>query len=334
MHDNASQTKPTTRRARIDVERLRELTQERSQQAEASALPDILQQKQEELTRQREERMRRLREKFESHSEPQAHDTIDSSRIDDVAERPPQAAKPERSMVKRRKEYLEPKQHARLRDQIEHLWAVDKRFRNWSLLARAAGLSSGQAVKRAYEVNSSMATLRNIDTFARLHAGFGSRATRALKTGVPVSELQGFLTGASAAGDAAGAVAGAVAGAGAGAGAGAVAGAVAGARGRAPRTPAVTMETLGETPPTVDFAGLVELGHAVDTEVKRLWLVAKFFEDVARKAELPRTVRDSAARARRYLLEAVDLFAGSAADDGSGERVEAAGGAPATPSVH
>lgn len=318
MHDNASQTKPTTRRARIDVERLRELTQERSQQAEASALPDILQQKQEELTRQREERMRRLREKFESHSEPQAHDTIDSSRIDDVAERPPQAAKPERSMVKRRKEYLEPKQHARLRDQIEHLWAVDKRFRNWSLLARAAGLSSGQAVKRAYEVNSSMATLRNIDTFARLHAGFGSRATRALKTGVPVSELQGFLTGASAAGDAAGAVAGAVA----------------GARGRAPRTPAVTMETLGETPPTVDFAGLVELGHAVDTEVKRLWLVAKFFEDVARKAELPRTVRDSAARARRYLLEAVDLFAGSAADDGSGERVEAAGGAPATPSVH
>jgi hypothetical protein len=270
------------------LDRLREFSRDR--------LPDMIHRKQIESERITEERMRRLRERFETtpalppgggSGEGTPTPEVSAPGVTKKTEaKAPREPKMGRRRKKRRKEYLEPQQHRRLREQIEHLWAVDKRFRNWSLLSKAAGLSSGQAVKRAYEVNSSAGTLRNIETFARLHAGFGSRATEALKAGVPVEQLQAHLTGEQDAGPGTG-----------------------GSEKAARPEASVTMDQLGETPPSVDFASMIELGEAIDREVKRLWLLSRFFGDIAGRATLPRLVRDSAAQTRDHLDRAIATFA-------------------------
>jgi hypothetical protein len=304
----------------VRLERLRELGDQR--------LPDLLREREESSRRQVDARMERLAEQFRTRSED-ATRTAEAARSAgagagaggqdakrgapaDAAERGgrPGAArrggkKKERSA---RKEYLSSKQHARLREQVEHLWAVDKQFRNWSLLAKVAGLSSGQAAKRAYEVNSSLATLQNIDLFSRMHAGFGSRATNALKAGVTIEELQDFLTGGGAHG-----VESKAAAAEAAPGATARPRRARGAGGR-PRSGAkaavLAASDVAPEPPPVDAANLLEIAAAIDAEMKRLWEMVRFFDGVAGVRALPRAVRQAAADTQLHLRRAVAGFAG------------------------
>lgn len=286
---------------RVTTERLDKL-----RQLNQARLPDMIVQKQEETARQSEERMQRLMERFKTGSDTKTPDPAETKPVDETippSRRPSRASfdPPPRTRRSkgRKKEFTTPKQHQRLREQIEHLWAVDKRFRNWSLLAKVGGLSSGQAIKRAYEVNSSVQTLQHIETFARLHAGFGSRATNAIKAGIPIDELQDHLMARRGGGADA-----------------AETGQAATGQESAPAQvdtrhgrPTLSMDDLPETPPSVDFSNMIELGRAIDVEVKRLWLVAKFFEDVSQSAALPRVVRESARRSREHLIAAVGLFA-------------------------
>ena len=221
-----------------------------------------------------------------------------------------------------RKEFLDEKGHGRLVDAVDHLRAVDSRFENWSLLAKVMGLSSGQAAKRAYEVNSSLATLQNVEKFSRLHAGFGSRATTALKAGMPIGDLQTFLTdggtkGVESVGDAPVISAGAAAagsaaggarrrrrkqGAGRGAGAGDALDATVSALRQSSDLPAA--RGAGDT------ARLFEIAAAVDAELAGLWETLRFFDGVSRTAALPATLREAAAETRDHIRRAVDCFGG------------------------
>jgi hypothetical protein len=241
------------------------------------------------------------------------------------------AARGSRTAKSPRREFLEPKQHARLVEHVDHLRAVDRQFYNWSLLAKVMGLSSGQAARRAYEVNSSVATLANIERFAKLHAGFGSRATNALKAGLPIAELQDFLTGGGTRGVEAlreGAEEAAVA--------------APEARRRRPRrvqadsgqgsaaaetvAALLAASVLPAARPAVDVARLAEVAAAIDAELGRLWDSLRFFDGVARTTSLPRAVRAAAAETRRLLEEVLNGYGGeqvAAADPhGSGNGAE------------
>lgn len=304
------------------LEKLRELIQQR--------MPDIVERKTAAHARQGEERLQRTLERFRQETAAAERDGADGATSEAApsvptapAGRPaaraaaalgPAAARRRRSDAGRPKEYLTPKQHTRLKEQIEHLWAVDKRFKNWSLLAKVGGLKSGQAMKRAYEVGSSVGTLSNVETFARLHAGFGSRATRALQRGVPIEELQAFLTSGGADG----------------AEPEVEAPRAAGGRGRRRRASGPVPSSaagLPETPPSIDFASIIELGQAIDTEVKRMWLMSRFFEGLSEYAALPRFVRANARATRDKLREAIAIIAPELAD----EDLEAASGEATQP---
>jgi hypothetical protein len=245
-----------------------------------------------------------------------------------------------------RKEFLDPKQHAKMVEHVDHFRAVDRQYETWSLLAKVMGLASGQAAKRAYEVNSSLATLRNVERFARLLAGFGSRATRALQAGVTIDELQEFLTAggtrgvesvrdASATGDADTDDPGADA-----------AVAVRGGRRRrrtreAEPSAAPHAETLAAMlaasalppmPASAVAPNLFEVAAAVDAQLARIWDSVRFFDGVARSEGLPRTVRFAAEETRDMLREAVAAFTGeepAAMFPGEAEEDEAEFGAGA-----
>jgi hypothetical protein len=197
------------------------------------------------------------------------------------------------------RQFLTPKQHTRLREQVEHLWAVDKRFRNWSMLARVMGLSSGQAAKRAYDVNSSMTTLTNLERFGRLHAAYGGRATQALSAGIRTEQLQAHLQGGAAVPSEA-------------------APAPQRAAKAAPEAPdivarATSLSELAEVPNGLEFASVLELGRAIDTEIDRMHQQARFFDGLARMETLPRIIRTSAAGVRDRLREALAFLTGEAA---------------------
>jgi hypothetical protein len=193
----------------------------------------------------------------------------------------------------RKKQHLTSAQHQRLRKEVEALWERDARLRNWSLLARAGGLRSGFAMKRAYDVNSSVTTARSLSRFARILDRFGRAAVDALHEGVHIDSLDAHLTTAMP--ERAAATAGMRGRRGPG-----DAGRAAGTPGAAP-APAST---------AVDFTSMLELGQAIDAEMVRLAQSADFFDGVASRASLPRIVRQSAARARDLLRSSIGLFAG------------------------
>jgi hypothetical protein len=199
----------------------------------------------------------------------------------------------------RKKQHLSSTQHQRLRKDVEAIWDRDARLRNWSLLARAAGLRSGFAMKRAYDVNSSVTTARSLSRFGRMLDRFGRAAVDALHEGVPVEGLEAHLSTAMP--ERAAATAGVRAGrkaAGSGTGGSPAGGGPPGPSG----------------PPSVDFGGMLELGKAIDAEMVRLSQSAEFFDGVANRASLPRIVRQSAARARDLLRSSIGLFAGDGAE--------------------
>jgi hypothetical protein len=242
------------------------------------------------------------------------------------------AARQRRTPKKRsaRKEFLDAKQHAKLVEHVDHFRAVDRQFETWSLLAKVMGLASGQAAKRAYEVNSSLATLQHVERFARLLAGFGSRATKALQAGVPIEELQDFLTAGgtrgveslrdpAAAGDAA-------------AGGSEDAPARDGVRRRRRRQPReggpgaaphgetlaamVAASSLPRAAATAMAPNLFDVAAAVDAELARIWESARFFDGVARTAGLPRSIRFTAEETRDMLQAAVEAFTGQEPETG------------------
>ncbi|HUF50904.1 MAG TPA: hypothetical protein VMN60_08735 [Longimicrobiales bacterium] len=294
------------------LERLRELANNR--------MPTLVQEKQAQAAQATETRMDSLFERLQREVKTAATPEESGAPGQPAGGPAPVSAAPARRAHKRaprtrgrKRQPLTAKQHERLRDQVEHLWAVDKRFRNWSLLARVMGLATGQAAKRAYDVGSSLTTLQHVETFARLHAGFGSKATTALKAGIEIGELQTHLLGARNAPAEAAAEAGAE------------------ARTAAPaRESAVdrttALSTLPDVPPHVDFESLVELGSAIDIEVKRMFHQSRFFDGVSRLATLPGTVRWNAAQTRDRLQEALRFFGGEepASPEGSGTDEETA----------
>jgi hypothetical protein len=229
----------------------------------------------------------------------------------------------------RRREFLDERQHARLRERIEHLWAVDRRFRNWALLGRACGLSSGQAAKRAYEVNSSTTTLRNIELFARLFAGFGSRAADALQRGVPIEKLQAFLNGEAVAGAEADPMD-------AGAGDGRrrrrrAAGSAAGDDApdvAAARTAVLGRSTIPTTAPA-DTSRLLGIAAAIDGEMARLQEMIRFFDGLAATPGVPRPVRYAARLTRDHLRDAARQLASDEPQPVVQAEELAPGGAPA-----
>jgi hypothetical protein len=205
----------------------------------------------------------------------------------------------------RKKQHLSAAQHQKLRKEVESLWEQDARLRNWSLLARAGGLRSGFAMKRAYDVNSSVTTARSLSRFGRLLQRFGRAAVDALHGGVHVDALEAHLSAALPERAAATAAA------------------------RTPRASAsgsanvVPPPAGSPAPNAVDFSSMIELGRAIDAEVIRLAQSAEFFDGVANKSSLPRIVRRSAERARDRLRSAIGLFAGDDAEPEGGESVTA-----------
>jgi hypothetical protein len=195
----------------------------------------------------------------------------------------------------RPKKHLTEAQHRKLRELIEELWQREPRLRNWSLLARAVVLTSGQAAKRAYDVNSSETTLANLEQFAAMHRRFGPVATDALRRGVTLEDLADHLVRADAA-PSIGSPA-------------QTAGSI-GADHGAPATPAAQPSIAKNRagPPAVDAAGIIAVGEAIDLEVQRLWQSAIFFEDVASRDSLPRIVRSSARLAGERLHSIIELF--------------------------
>lgn len=210
----------------------------------------------------------------------------------------------------RKKEHLTPEQHRELREHVDRLRAADRRLRSWSLLARAAGLRSGFAMKRAYDVNSSVRTLRSIAGFARLLGRFGPAATDALRAGVPLEDVEGHLERTAVAEPAPRVAAAPVA-------AAPEAGPrdAAGPERRGAPAPDGTGTDVAAgiapagAPPRVDFARMLEAGHAIDAEVERLWDAARLFEGLAGDPGLPRIVRTSAGLARDRLRSVIALFA-------------------------
>jgi hypothetical protein len=205
----------------------------------------------------------------------------------------------------RKKQHLTGAQHQKLRKEVEGLWEHDARLRNWSLLARAGGLRSGFAMKRAYDVNSSVTTARSLARFGRLLQRFGRAAVDALHGGIHIDALEAHLSAALPER------------------------ALATAAARTPRAPATTGSDV-VTPPAgsaapnpVDFSSMIELGRAIDAEVIRLAQSAEFFDGVANKSTLPRIVRRSAERARDRLRSAIGLFAGEGTEPEGGESATA-----------
>jgi hypothetical protein len=216
-----------------------------------------------------------------------------------------------------RKTFLDRQQHAQLREHFEHLWAVDRRFRNWALLAKATGLASGQAAKRAYEVNSSLATLHSMELFRRLFAGYGSRAADALQKGVPLEELQAHLSGIGAASE----------GGEADAAEPEPAGGPVRRRSREARSPdpaadqaaaaraaVLARSAIPAEPPPVGGADLVGIAAAIDAEVARLREMIRFFDGVGATGPLPRPIREAARQTRAALQQAAEHFAPSSLD--------------------
>jgi hypothetical protein len=223
--------------------------------------------------------------------EPAAADAGDAARADATTEAPARTRRPRGRG--RKKQHLTSAQHQRLRKEVEALWERDARLRNWSLLARAGGLRSGFAMKRAYDVNSSVTTARSLSRFARILDRFGRAAVDALHEGVHIDSLDAHLTTAMPE----------------------RAAATAGMRGRrGPGDAGRAAGTSGAAPTTastaVDFTSMLELGQAIDAEMVRLAQSADFFDGVANRASLPRIVRQSAARARDLLRSSIGLFAG------------------------
>jgi hypothetical protein len=199
---------------------------------------------------------------------------------------------------RRKRAHLSEAQHRRLRETVEELWRRDPKLENWTLLARAAGLSSGPAMKRAYEVNSSTTTLANLSSFARLHESWGARAIQAVRDGVEARSLEEHLRGTGAA---------------AGAEPATTAAAVAPATRSEPGRGGAAAPTFSgaSTVPAhaVDFQRLVELGQTIDGEVRSLVRASRLFEDLADDPSLPRMIRANAALARDRIRGAIDLFA-------------------------
>jgi hypothetical protein len=173
----------------------------------------------------------------------------------------------------RKKDHLVELEHRQLRVLIDELRGRGPELRRWSLLAKAAGLRSGFAIKRAYDVNSSFTTLRNLQVFAKLHEQHGDAAIRALKDGVPRARLEPYLDR------------------------------------RAGVSTGEAAQRAADAPPGVDFDLMFEFGRAIDAEVDRLWHAAQLFDSIATEPGLPRIVRNNAALARERLRSVIDLFA-------------------------
>jgi hypothetical protein len=235
-----------------------------------------------------------VNEASESADEPEAAEAIAADAGDASSDAPGAPVRTRRPRGRgRKKQHLSSAQHQRLRKEVEALWERDARLRNWSLLARAGGLRSGFAMKRAYDVNSSVTTARSLSRFGRILDRFGRAAVDALHEGVHIDSLEAHLTTAMP--ERAAATAGMRGRRGSGEG-----GRAAGSAGAA-HTPAST---------AVDFTSMLELGQAIDAEMVRLAQSAEFFDGVANRASLPRIVRQSAARARDLLRSSIGLFAG------------------------
>jgi hypothetical protein len=201
---------------------------------------------------------------------------------------------------RRKNVHLNEAQHRKLRETVEAMWERDPKLRNWTLLAKAAGLSTGPAVKRAYEVNSSTTTLDNLSRFASVHAAHGAAAIAALKSGVGTEALEEHLEGAGGRG-----------------GEPPAASQELHPAATAPSSPAEPgPEPQRDTLPRVDFARLVELGESIDSEVRQLWHASRLFDEVANQPSVPRMIRTNAAIARDRLRGVIDLFAG---EGGPGE---------------
>jgi hypothetical protein len=231
-------------------------------------------------------------------SEPEAEGGSDAEAMEPAEAAAAPSSRPRRTRGRgRKKQHLTSAQHQRLRKEVEGLWERDARLRNWSLLARANGLRSGFAMKRAYDVNSSVTTARSISRFGRILERFGGAAVDALHEGVHVDSLEAHL--ATAMPERAAATSSARA--------GRKASGEAAGRESGPQTAGAP---VASGPPAVDFTSMLELGQAIDAEMVRLAQSAEFFDGVASRPSLPRIVRQSAARARDLLRSSIGLFAG------------------------
>lgn len=278
----------TGRASTIRLERLREFADAR--------LPDIVRTKQQNDEATNNSRAEMLAERFRSHAEQLATQGTASAHV------APQTSLKKRAMKReRRKDYCTPKQQERLVSQIDHLWAVDKRFKNWSLLAHIAGLSSGPAIKRAYEVGSSTNTLKRIDNFVRIYQAFGSRAFEAARQGIATDDLQKYLMATTDMNQANITPIGTAA--------SAQTAQIAAPEPAIEQYPTLALDTLPPTPPTIDFANLLAVASTVDTEVKRLWLTAAFFEKLAASPSMPSIIRQNAAGAAERIREGLRFFA-------------------------
>jgi hypothetical protein len=192
----------------------------------------------------------------------------------------------------RKKSNLTPEQHARLKTRIEELWERDGRLKRWSLLAKALGLGSAFAAKRAYDVNSSITTLKNAEYFGALQARFEKGATDALIAGATLDGLEAHLRGGSGRAQAGPPQTGTQPAA-------------------APASPVLRPMRNTDAPPAVDFARMVELGSQIDSEVKRIWEAAQVFDALTNNPALPQIVRVNAQGTRDKLRSVVELWAGS-----------------------
>lgn len=283
MNTNAKE--PAKTRRRIVKERVDQVRRG------PNSLPDLIKRKQEEQALRDNERLDLLARRFEQTAEKALADKHANAAVGPVS---PQTERSERDASRStnaRKEHLEPAQHMQLRRTVERLWKADERLQTWTLLAKAAGLASGQAVKRAYEVNSSVSTLRNLETFAQLYTKFGGQATSALKTGVAIEDLHEHLITTAAEVEVQSVP----------------------PEQTKPKQPLSARERRGLTSdhsadgaPVVDFAALLEAGEAIDREIDRLGRVAEFFKGLSQEDSLPALVRGSAAAARKHVLDAVE----------------------------
>jgi hypothetical protein len=220
---------------------------------------------------------------------------------------------------------LSPVDHARFRTTVDAIREADPRFKPWSAIGKALGMTTGTGAVHAYNTGTSERSLRLVRSARRLIDTYGTAVYDALHEGVAPEKLKAHL----AARPAAPAVGGSAEPAPAAAahtgeapapesppGTAAPTSSASAPQMPAAESPSADTATSGAEAATpaaaagrrVDFTDLVVLSREAEAHIGRLWEVADFFDRMGTTATLPGPIRALARGTQEQVLAAIMLW--------------------------